>query len=143
MNRRKPLRKKARKKSLSSYKNKLWGIFSQYIRRRNADAEGAVACFTCGRWDHYKNMDAGHYIARSLGLATYFHEQSVQVQCTACNRFRHGNLTQFAIKLREKYGDGILEELDSLRRQIRKISAREYENLINEYQDKLRGLENK
>lgn len=121
-------------------KKKLWKIFSQYIRQRNLDEYGDAICFTCGARNHYTKMDAGHYIAASLGLATYFDERNVQIQCTSCNRFRHGNLHQFALKLREKYGDKILEDLENLRQTFRKISAPEYLELIEQYKKKLENI---
>lgn len=85
-------------------------------------------------------MDAGHYHPRTNGLAVFFDERNVHPQCTGCNRFRHGNLTSYAVSLRKKYGGVILEELDALRQTIRKISAVEYCELIETYQEKLKKL---
>lgn len=136
MNRRKPLRKRA-----VNLKNKLWKIFSEYIRRREADENGMVSCISCGAVRHWKEIHAGHYIPRSAGLAVYFSEKNVHPQDAACNTFRHGNLSQYALALRKKYGEGILEELDALRRETRKISQVEYAELIEKYKSKLKELE--
>ena len=97
-------------------KKQLWTIFSKYIRIRD---DGV--CFSCGKKDDWKNTDAGHYVPKTAGLALYFDEKNVNCQCTACNRFRHGNLSQYALALRQKYGEKILEELEWKRRQITRI----------------------
>jgi len=130
-----------RKPSLPRLKKKLWDIFSKVIRLREADEEGYVKCFTCGNGDHWKAMDAGHYISKSLGLSIYFEEKNVHPQDTACNRFRHGNLAQYALALQKKYGPGILDELDSIRRQVKKFSRSDYEEMIDKYKRELINLE--
>ena len=130
-------RKKVKKsKKPTNYKKRLWLIFSQYIRQRD---EGV--CISCGKRMEWKNMDAGHYIPKTAGLALYFDERNVNCQCTYCNRFMHGNLAKYALALRKKYGGGILEKLDKERRQIRKISEDEYVNLIELYKKKMENLD--
>lgn len=114
-------------------KSKLWKVFSQYIRKKYADQNGIVECVSCGKKDHWKEMDSGHYIPKSVSLSLMFDERNVHPQCTGCNRFRHGNLTTYALALQKKYGLGILEELDSQRHKITKISVSEYEELIKKY----------
>ena len=120
----------------SSYKKALWIIFSKYIRLR----DGGM-CFSCGKKDDWKNLDAGHYIPKTAGLALYFDEKNVNSQCTYCNRFMHGNLSQYALALRMKYGETILEELEWKRRKITRISIPEYQKLIQLYKDKVKELE--
>lgn len=86
-------------------------------------------------------MDAGHYIPKTAGLSIYFHEKNVHAQCTGCNRFRHGNLSQYALALQRKYGGDILSLLDAARRTQRKIKEYEYEQLIEHYKAKLAEIE--
>lgn len=130
-------------KSLATYKKRLWAIFSKYIRLKNADIDGMVECVTCGAFRHYTEIHAGHYHPRTDGLATFFDERNVHPQCPGCNVFRRGNLTRYAIFLRETYGEAILEELDKLRRETRQIKAPEYMELIQTYEKKLSGLADK
>lgn len=124
-----------KKQTLKSAKAKLWKTFSEYVRK----SEKGI-CFTCGKQDDYRNVDAGHYVPRSAGLSLYFDIRNVHVQCVACNRFRHGNLQAYAIALRDKYGPNILEELDAKRRQIKKYTVTEYQALIKEYEDKIKSV---
>ena len=59
------------KPSRSKIVKKLDAIFSQYIRLKDADHNGDVTCFTCGKVSHYKKgMQCGHF----------------QVKKTLCNK---------------------------------------------------------
>lgn len=129
------MRRKPKKRKIN-LKDKLWRIFSAYIRKKYSNDAGWVSCVTCGELRFWKDMSAGHYHPRTDGLSLYFDEQNVHPQCNGCNMFRSGNLTRYAIYLRKTYGDGILEELDRRRRLFRKISTDEYEQLIQEYKEK-------
>lgn len=128
------------KRSAKTLKNKLWAIFSLWVRRKDADQNGMVSCISCGVIKHFSEMHCGHFIPKSLGLSIYFEERNNSVQCPSCNVFRHGNLSSYAVALRKKYGETILEELDTQRQQIRKISQVEYEELIETYKKKLAEL---
>jgi hypothetical protein len=132
----KPKKKlKIKTPKLSTVKRKAWEAFSLYIRTRDKGI-----CISCGRQDEIKNMDAGHYIAKTRGLSIYFDEQNVAAQCRACNRFSAGNLPSYALALRQRYGEGILEELDKRRREIKKYSVMEYQELIEHYKELLKTL---
>lgn len=120
-------------KKKGSSKQKLWKVFSEYIRQKYADDDGYVACISCGVVKHWKELHAGHYIPKSLGLNIYFAEKNVHPQCAGCNMFRHGNLAPYALALKKKYGEGILEELDAMRHQTRKIPEFEYLEMIQKY----------
>lgn len=132
------MKKKKRKINL---KKKLWDIFSKVIRLRGADENGYVKCISCETFAHWKTLDCGHYLPKSLGLAIYFEETNVAPQCTGCNRFRHGNQPKYALALIDKYGPDILDEMDKKQRNIRQIKAWEYEELIEKYQKELINLE--
>lgn len=129
------------KKRKISSKNKCWKVFSEFIRRKYADENGMAECFTCGTQKHWKQLHAGHYIPKSLGLSILFEERNVHPQCAGCNMFRHGHLSAYAIALKKKYGDTVLEELDVIRRQIRKISEPEYVELIEHYKSALEQMQ--
>ena len=136
--------KKGRKISAAGLKKKLWAIFSAYIRRRDADPQtGMVKCVSCPTVKHWKEMDCGHYIPKSLGLAIYFEERNCAAQCQSCNLAYQGNQYPYALALLSRYGTTVLEELDALRRTTRKISTPEYLELIERYKSKLADLDKK
>lgn len=120
--------------SVKTLKAKLWKVFSLFIRRREADDNGFTKCFTCGAKKHYKELDAGHYIPKSIGGANlYFAEKNIHPQCTYCNRYMHGNLSQYAIRLQAKYGPQILLWLEAQKKHSRQYNPSELTILINYY----------
>lgn len=123
----------SRQRSVPVLKKKLWVVFSRFIRQRDKGI-----CFTCGKRDDWRNTDAGHYIPKSVGgINLYFDEQNVHCQCTGCNRFRHGNLHEYALRLQEKYGANILQRLQYRRQNTKPWTVGEYEFLIGYYENKL------
>lgn len=137
LKRSKPLRKKRKGTS----KHKAWTVFSLFIRRRDADVNGMAACISCGTVKHYTEGDCGHYVPKSVSLVLRFNETNNNFQCRSCNLFRHGNLTAYALALKKKYGDNILEELDEIRRNNQgfKISEADYEEIYNRYKGLTEG----
>ena len=95
--------------TISKLKKKLEGLFSHYIRRRNADHLGRVKCFTCGIEKHWKEQQAGHFQSRSHH-STRWDEINVQVQCVKCNMYRQGEQYKFGMYLDQRFGDGTAEE---------------------------------
>ena len=127
-----PLRKTAKKKTPGWYKKKLWTEFSIFIRRRDKGQ-----CFTCGLKKHWKEMQAGHMIPRSVGGASlYFHEKNVHCQCYACNINYGGNGAIYAQNFISVYGQEEFDEIMRLKSVIYKYpTIREYEELIKHYKE--------
>lgn len=89
-----------------------WDAFSLYIRLRDAAPfTGLCVCITCGHAYHYKQMDAGHFIAWNKGNATKYHEQNVNAQCKRCNGFGAGEQYVYAKAIDRKYGPGTADRL--------------------------------
>lgn len=135
------LGRKYEKKSipLNSLKKKLWKIFSEYIRLRDSDEYGNVRCISCGSIRHWKDVHAGHYEKRGY-LGTFVDERNVHGQCPRCNLYLNGNQSAYAIALRKKYGETILEELDKLKNSREKYTRIEYEELIDKYKKETQNL---
>ena len=114
---------------------KLDAIFSQYIRLKDADHNGNVTCFTCGKVEHYKNgMQCGHFQSRKH-YATRWLELNVAVQCAGCNVFRYGEQFLFSKNLDEKYGGGTAEKLYIKSRETVKFSNDELLDMIKHYKE--------
>jgi RecG-like helicase len=120
-------------------KHKLDRTFSEYIRKRWAKND-IVECVTCGRKDHYKNMHAGHFIPRQH-LSTRYEEENVNPQCPKCNMFGAGEQYKHGLFIKKKYGNRRLNRLFELKSTTKKISDSEYEQLIQQYKEKIRQLE--
>jgi hypothetical protein len=124
----------AKKPSRKTIITKLDNIFSQYIRLRYSKNEIAT-CVTCGKQDHWKKLQAGHFISRKH-YATRWDEDNVQVQCSGCNVFRYGEQYLFSKYL----GVDLSEELLMKSRKIQKFSDSELLDMIELYNEKVNNL---
>lgn len=124
--------KKASRKTLVA---KLDAVFSEYVRRRYAK-DDIAECVTCGKRDHYKSLQAGHFISRKQ-YATRWDEDNVQVQCVACNVYRYGEQYKFGLYLGAEKSQELLQKS----RQTIKYLDYELQEMIEIYKHKLAQLE--
>ena len=124
----------AKKPSRKTIITKLDNIFSQYIRLRYSKNE-ISKCVTCGKQDHWKKLQAGHFVSRKH-YATRWDEDNVQVQCSGCNVFRYGEQYLFSKYL----GVDLSEELLIRSRKIQKFTDNELLDMIELYNEKVNNL---
>ena len=120
---RKPSRKTLRKKSLNTLpklKRKAWKLFSKYICKRDD-----YICFTCGK----AGNQAGHFRHGRLD----FDEMNVNCQCARCNKWLHGRLDEYAIRLKAKYGEKKFDALVSRSNQFNDYTREDLEKIIKKY----------
>lgn len=110
-------------------------VFSKYIRLRDKGI-----CITCGKQDEIGKMDCGHYVSR-IYKPTRWHEKNCSCQCPHDNRFMEGCKDVFALKLQEKYGNNILQELNTLKNQVFKLTPEWLEDKIEYYKEKVKEME--
>jgi hypothetical protein len=110
---------------------KLDTVFSQYIRRKDAIDEIAE-CITCGKKDHYKKLQCGHFMSRRH-YSTRWEENNVGVQCYGCNISRHGEQYKFSLYL----GNNLSEEMNIKSKQIVKFADVDLIDMIEYYAAKL------
>lgn len=126
--------------SITKLDKDLWKLVSLYVRKKDMDWKGFVNCFTCGKYENYKLVDAGHYIPKATsGSYLKFYEKNIHVQCQDCNRIKAGNYAVYKVKLIEKYGAGIIEHLNALRKSP-PLTVTDYQNKISYYADQLKML---
>ena len=116
-----------KKKSVSKLKKELDKWFSLFIRQRDN-----FICFTCDKRGDRTNIQCGHFIPRQYN-ATRYHEKNNHAQCYACNMLYNGQPGEYALRLQAKYGDGIIKELNDLRRTTKQFFIPELESLIEKY----------
>lgn len=122
---------------------KLWEIFSEYIRRRDAykfSESFFMKCITCNHVDHWKYFDAGHFISRRH-KNTKFNEQNVNGQCKGCNGLKSGMQYLHGKRINEKYKNPDLSDI--LLQESRKTArwtGWDYEVRINLYKGKVKEL---
>lgn len=129
----------AKKPKRSTLVKKADAIFSQFIRQRNADENGMTECFTCGKQDHWKKLQCGHFMSRKH-YATRWNEKNCQVQCAGCNVFRYGEQYTFGRNLDVYIKNGLAEELNLLSHKIVKYDNNDLLDLINFYKQKVAEL---
>lgn len=121
--------KKIQKASISKLKKKLDAEFSKFIRYRDGGQ-----CYTCTNKNHPKKMQNGHFVPRQY-LAVRYDERNCHCQCYACNMLYGGQPSVYAIRLKRDFGDGIIEELESLRCKTTKLTPMWYEEQIEKYKE--------
>ena len=126
-------------KSISKLRKELDKWFSLYIRLRNASNGGITECFTCGKQDHYKKLQCGHFQSRRH-TATRWNEHNCQVQCVKCNMFEQGRQWAFGNNLDAKYGKSTSQDLFILSRSTVKMTRVDYETEIGYYKTFVKNL---
>tara|TARA_R110000868_G_scaffold5902_1_gene34341 strand:+ start:50 stop:436 length:387 start_codon:yes stop_codon:yes gene_type:complete len=123
---------KIKKPTRSKLVKKLDTVFSQYIRLKDSK-DGIGTCVTCGKQDHWKNLQAGHFQSRKF-YSIRWDERNVKIQCSGCNIFRYGEQFKFSLYL----GNKLSEELLAESRVIRKFTNVELEEMIQKYSQRLK-----
>tara|TARA_B100000780_G_scaffold114709_1_gene80407 strand:+ start:32 stop:421 length:390 start_codon:yes stop_codon:yes gene_type:complete len=121
----------AKKLTRSKLVKQLDTIFSIYIRRKNS-VNDIATCFTCGKEDHYKKLQNGHFQSRRH-YSTRWDETNCQVQCAGCNVFKFGEQFIFSQNLDIKFGEGTARRLHIKAQKIIKLSDAEIIEMIKRY----------
>ena len=70
-----------------------------------------IKCVTCGKVDHWKSMQGGHYISRTW-TAHKILEENIHPQCPGCNTFKPERVADDYFKFMvDTYGYEFVEEL--------------------------------
>lgn len=80
--------------------------FQLMRRMQEADENGICECISCGRKYHFKQMDGGHFIAKSSkgNFGVRYEPTNVFPQCTQCNYYLSGNVAAYEDRLILKIG---------------------------------------
>lgn len=126
------------KKSRKSIVKRLDTVFSLYIRLKDSDENGFCKCISCQKIQHYKDVDAGHFISRRH-MSTRYDVDNVFPQCRYCNRYVAGNQWLYSQAL-EKIKKNLPEKLYLKSKQTVKYSNEDLESLISYYNNLLNHL---
>jgi hypothetical protein len=125
--------KKILKEKLKTHKdhlNELQKIFNTYIRERDKNK----GCISCDAPLNSK-FDAGHYFSVGSCPNLRFHLDNVHGQCVRCNQHKHGNISEYSIKLPLRIGQEKFNNLLESRNDITKLSIPELEVLKIKYKE--------
>lgn len=121
-------------------KEKADKLCSLFIRLKYSDWRGYTQCYTCGKIDHYKKMQCGHFISRA-NHKLRFDERNLRVQCFLCNCIKSGNYIEYTRKMIDEVG---IKEVDKLRKQVKETkqySLEEYKKICDNFSKKIKELE--
>jgi hypothetical protein len=109
-------------------------VFSKYIRLKDAIDEIAE-CVTCGKKDHWKKLQNGHFMSRRH-YSTRWEVNNVGVQCYGCNITNQGQQFLFAKYL----GLEVAEQMVIKSKQTVKFSDDDLKDMIDYYKKELDKL---
>jgi len=122
--------KKGKKTKLKEKADYYFGLF---IKNRDN-----WACITCGKRSEPgdPHMNQGHFWSRTH-MNTHFDERNVNAQCFGCNVVKKGCGAMYAYKMKQKYGENVIEELYRASQIIRPFKEADYQEIIDIYKAKL------
>ena len=109
-------------------------ITSLIVRKKYADKNGLVYCYTSGVRQHWKQMDCGHYIKRRY-LNTRWDFDNLRPQSKYDNQTLDGNMEVYDKKIRQELGNEKVEALWQKARSNNKISTIELKEMLKNYKE--------
>lgn len=103
-------------------------LLQKLVRMKAADENGLAECVTCGKRQHYKEMDGGHFISRKW-TATKLVEENVHPQCKGCNQYASGRHDDYSLYMVDTYGIEMVRELNDKKRELCKQNRIELEDI--------------
>ena len=120
-------------------------LFSQFIRNRDADKNGNIACVCCGKIYNLEQVDKEgkkivqplHFIDRGV-YSLRFDEDNCHAGCSYCNLDMHLNKNGFAYRrylefMNMTYGEEMVAEMTLAHRKINKITEQQLRTVIEHY----------
>lgn len=123
---------KRQSRPLSKLVKDLDTLVSRYVRLSRADKSGYVRCFTSGKMVHWKEIQCGHYISRSV-RATRWHLDNLRPQSVGENIFKSGNPITFRENLVKEIGEDKVKAVEKLRHAMFKPPRSWFEEEIARY----------
>jgi len=117
--------------------DKLWKVFSEFIRKRDSDNEGIGKCFTCNTRRHWREADAGHGIGRQHKSVKY-DERNVHLQCKRCNGFEGGQQAIYKEEVDKRYGEGTWQKLVIKSKETCKRGKFEIDEMTKYYREQIK-----
>lgn len=126
-----------KKINIRALKTNVWEAMSKFVR---GDEK---ICASCGVSLSVEESDLGHYRANSErnmslgGNALWYYPKNLHKQCRKCNRYASGNLVGYTVFLENKYGYGVVQEIDNLYRTYKLWTVKELQDLLEYYKSKI------
>lgn len=128
-----------KEKAVNKLIEELDALHSEYVRRKAADQNGIVKCYTCNKKDNWKKMQCGHFQSRKH-RATRWEMMNTKPQCTGCNIFKYGEQYTFGKNLDLEYGAGTSERMEQAAKGTSKLTRADLIWMIDEYKHLIEKL---
>lgn len=112
--------------------------FNEFIRLRDAKL-GCISCEKLPEW--HGQWHAGHFKTTAARPDLRFNEDNCHKQCSKCNNFLSGNLTNYRVELIKRIGKEIVDALD-VNLTASRYLAEDYIAIYKKYQAKIKELKN-
>jgi hypothetical protein len=129
---------KAELMTLSDYTKILQQLVNKYVRMRDI----GKPCISCEKPITGKT-DAGHLFSVGNYPSVRFDLRNIFAQCITCNQFNGGNIHEYRKNLINKIGITEFEDLERKAHETRKFSIPEIKEMIQEFKQKIKNIENK
>lgn len=107
--------------------------FNRYIRLRDKDEP----CISCRKPLRHGNIDASHFYSVGGYPRLRFNEDNCHSACVYCNRYLHGNISEYTIRLPKKIGLDRFEQLHRERNlEPLKLTIEEIKDIKEKYKNK-------
>lgn len=129
-----------KRKTIAKLVDEAAAILQRIVRMKAADDNGMARCVTCGKVEHWKDLDGGHWIPRTYTVHKLT-EENIWPQCKRCNRFRAGEGSAFTLHMIDTYGRDFVDHMEATKREVRKYTRPEIEAKIKslkEYEKKIK-----
>jgi hypothetical protein len=135
---------KRKKKTLAKEIEDAAKLLQRYVRLKASDDNGYAQCVTCGKTDHYKNLQGGHFIPRNRTILKLY-EENIHPQCPHCNCWGMKQ-AHYVLKYRawmvDMYGERRVKAMEKLAwRTATKLDRQEVKEFQKEITAKIRQEE--
>lgn len=130
------LKKKKKELSMAQLKKVVQRKVNEYVRLRDAK----LPCISCGKRG---KLEAGHYWAMGSNGSLRYNLDNLNGQCTSCNRFKSGNLLEYRLGLVKRIGVLQVEWLDKHRKDIKKWTREELNEILSDMNELIKFEKNK
>jgi hypothetical protein len=130
---------KAKEQSLPAWIDKVDEALSEVVRMTAADERGECECITCGKKEHWRYIQCGHFMKRRH-MATRFEFQNCDPQCSTCNCVNDGREEDHGFFIDQKHGQGTADKLKRMANQDKKWTIPELMGLHKELTAEIKRL---
>ena len=115
-------------------------LLQKLVRMKAADQHGMCQCVTCGKKQHWKEAQGGHYISRTYSRWKLC-EENIHPQCVGCNCFSNKSIDNYFHYMVDMYGYDHVKHMTDVKREVIKWNRAELEDMIADLKGSIKEQE--